>query len=438
MIFILIFQVEGFDRDLGFNGDLLYVISDGDYDSVFKLDTISGELFVDGALDREHTSDYLLNITVQDQGSPSPKFASKLLHIIVTDVNDNAPQFLKSTFSFFFPENTPKGTPVVTLNATDPDIGVQGEVTYYLEPSASSSHFNLDSRSGTLSLALSLDRESQEFYDLTVKAQDNDPNLPLASYAHVRVRVLDVNDVEPQFSSKTYQIKAREDLPIGTVVGSVQAHDPDLYQGGFVKYNLKHDDHHQFMIDDVSGVIRLKKRLNFEAKQLYNLTVKATDEGSPPLTSFASVYIKVLDVNENQHPPRFDRFFVKTAVPENMPINSLVATVTAKDADAVRMVDSEDAKISYSIKGGSGIGDFFIDDKGHIKTLTVLDRELQGSFWLSIIAQDHGTAPLASRLDVFIKVLDMNDNVPMTVKPVYHVEVSENSKPWTPIVQVQG
>ena len=82
-IFILIFQVEGFDRDLGFNGDLLYVISDGDYDSVFKLDTISGELFVDGPLDREHTSDYLLNITVQDQGSPSPKFASKLLHIIV-------------------------------------------------------------------------------------------------------------------------------------------------------------------------------------------------------------------------------------------------------------------------------------------------------------------------------------------------------------------
>ena len=437
-IFILIFQVEGFDRDLGFNGDLLYVISDGDYDSVFKLDTISGELFVDGELDRERTSDYLLNITVQDQGSPSPKFASKLLHIIVTDVNDNAPQFLKSTFSFFFPENTPKGTPVVKLNASDPDIGVQGEVTYYLEPTSSSSHFHLDSVSGTLSLAKPLDRESQEFYDMTVKAEDNDPDLPLASYAHVRVRVLDVNDVEPQFSSKTYHIKAREDLPIGTVVGSVQAYDPDLYQGGFVKYSLKHDDHHQFMIDDASGVIRLKKRLNFEAKQLYNLTVKATDEGSPPLTSFASVYIKVLDVNENQHPPRFDRFFVKTAVPENMPINSLVATVTAKDADAVRMVDSEDAKISYSIKGGSGIGDFFIDDKGRIKTLTVLDRELQESFWLSIIAQDHGTAPLASRLDVFIKVLDMNDNVPMTIKPVYHVEVRENSKPWTPIVQLEA
>ena len=116
--------MEGFDRDLGFNGDLLYVISDGDYDSAFKLDTLTGELFVDGPLDREKTSDYLLNITVQDQGSPRPKFVSKLLHVrshilktvelfiivkkshfhsnfqvIVIDANDNAPQFLKSTFS---------------------------------------------------------------------------------------------------------------------------------------------------------------------------------------------------------------------------------------------------------------------------------------------------------------------------------------------------
>ena len=79
--FCFYFQVEGFDRDLGFNGDLLYVISDGDYDSAFKLDTLTGELFVDGPLDREKTSDYLLNITVQDQGSPRPKFVSKLLHV---------------------------------------------------------------------------------------------------------------------------------------------------------------------------------------------------------------------------------------------------------------------------------------------------------------------------------------------------------------------
>ena len=60
--------MHGHDRDHGFNGELLYVISNGDYDSVFKIDTLTGDLYIDAALDREKTSDYLLNITVQDQG----------------------------------------------------------------------------------------------------------------------------------------------------------------------------------------------------------------------------------------------------------------------------------------------------------------------------------------------------------------------------------
>ena len=233
------FQVNGYDRDLGFNGDLLYVISNGDFDSVFKIDTLTGELFVDAQLDRETTTDYLLNITVQDQGSPRSKAVSKLLHIIIEDVNDNAPQFLKSSFSFFFPENTPKGTPVITLNASDPDLGLNGEIKYNLEPSDSSEDFQLNSQTGLLSVASELDRETKEFYDLTIKAEDSagpiNGQLPLASYAMVRVRVLDVNDVEPQFTSKIYKLKAREDLPLGTVIGSVQALDPDLYQGGNVK-----------------------------------------------------------------------------------------------------------------------------------------------------------------------------------------------------------
>ena len=227
--------MHGHDRDHGFNGELLYVISNGDYDSVFKIDTLTGDLYIDAALDREKTSDYLLNITVQDQGAPVIKSSSSLLHIIVEDVNDNAPQFIKSTFSFFFPENTPKGTPVVTLNATDPDLGLNGQVTYFLESSHAAQDFSLNPLTGLLTVASALDREAKEFYDLTVKAVDSDPVLPLASYAVVRVRVLDVNDVEPQFTTQTYKFKAREDLPLGTVIGSVEAFDPDLYQGGLLK-----------------------------------------------------------------------------------------------------------------------------------------------------------------------------------------------------------
>ena len=113
------------------------------------------------------------------------------------------------------------------------------------------------------------------------------------------------------------------------------------------QYSLKHHnspDDNQFSIDEISGTLRIKKRLDFESKQLYNLTVKATDEGSPPLTSFATVLVEVLDVNENQHPPRFETFFLETAVPENMPIGSLVTSVQAHDLDI-------GDKVSYTIKG---------------------------------------------------------------------------------------
>ena len=153
MTICYLLQVKAHDRDLGFNGDLLYVISDGDDESVFKLDTITGELRVDNYLDRETKTDYYLNITVYDQGFPQ-KSASRHLHVIVKDVNDNPPIFIKSAFSFFFPENTPIGTPVVTLTAHDLDEGINGEIKYSLV--TDTQDFMLDADTGLLTVAQSL------------------------------------------------------------------------------------------------------------------------------------------------------------------------------------------------------------------------------------------------------------------------------------------
>ena len=85
--------MQAHDRDLGFNGYLLYVISNGDDESSFKLDTETGELRVDNYLDRETKTDYYLNITVYDQGRPQ-KSSSQQVHVIVKDVNDNPPVFV--------------------------------------------------------------------------------------------------------------------------------------------------------------------------------------------------------------------------------------------------------------------------------------------------------------------------------------------------------
>lgn len=80
-----------------------------------------------------------------------------------------------------------------------------------------------------------------------------------------------------------------------------------MLQGGKIKYSLvqKEREEKHFEIDDQSGTVRISSRLDYELKQLYNLTVKATDEGSPALSSLAYFVIEVIDVNENLHPPRY-------------------------------------------------------------------------------------------------------------------------------------
>ena len=97
------------------------------------------------------------------------------------------------------------------------------------------------------------------------------------------------------------------------------------------------------------------------------------------------------------------------------------------------------AKISYSIRGGDGLGTFYIDNEdGSIKTLVPLDREGKQHYWLAVYAQDHGAAPLFSRLDVYVEVLNENDNVPLTSRPVYYPKIAENSKPFTPVITLHA
>ena len=422
-----------FDRDLGFNGDLLFVISDGDPESVFKIDTESGVLTIDSKLDRETKAEYMINITVFDQGVPQ-KSASRLLHIIVEDENDHAPVFFKSAFSFFFPENTLPNTSVVTLNATDADEGIFGEVSYRLE--TETQDFRMDEKTGLLMVNQMLDRETKEYYDLRIRAMDGDPITPKSSFATVRVRVLDVNDVRPTFSAENYVVKVREDLPVGSVAGMVDASDPDLYQGGKVRFSIisrENQDNQDFHIDEISGVVRVGRQLDYETRQFYNLTIKATDEGSPPLSSLANFLVEVVDVNENRRAPTFGNLFHRTAVPENRPIGSLVSAVTAIDPD-----EGEDGHISYTIRGGDGLGHFYIDDEGNIKTLAVLDRESKSFYWLEIYAVDGGAVPLSTKLYVYVEVLNQNDNVPLTEKPIYFAAVKENSKPFSHILTINS
>lgn len=352
------------DRDLGYNGKLIFGISAGDRDSVFRLDPDTGDLNVISHLDRERENEYFLNVSVYDLGKPQ-KSASRMLPVTVLDVNDNAPKFEKTLASFKISENALNGTNVFRANATDADLGENARVTYSL--ATETKDFKVDPITGVLSVFGKLDRERQELYELYIRASDNGGTTtnepPLHSEALVRVTVDDVNDNPPKFALPSYTVKIREDVPTWSVVAVVSATDPDEGPGGVVEYFLSDtimDGEGYFKVDRVSGTIRTAQPLDFEERQVHSLSIIARDRGEPPMSVETTVIVEVVDVNENLHTPMFDDFVVSATVFENQPVGTLVTTVNATDADAV----GGDSRISYSIRGGDGIGIFSIDDQG--------------------------------------------------------------------------
>lgn len=355
-------KLKARDRDLGYNGKLVFGISGGDEDSVFCVDMDGGDLKIIGYLDRERRDEYLLNVSVYDLGKPQ-KSASRILPITVLDVNDNAPKFEKTLASFRLTENALNGTEIFRANATDADLGDNAKVTYSLV--TDTRDFIVDKTTGVLMVANNLDRERQDLYELKIRATDgggrgaNYP--PLYSEAVVRISIDDINDNPPKFSLPSYNVKVREDIPKGSVVAVVTAADADLGPEGEVFYSSEDvDSDGSFKIDSLSGTIRTTKLLDFEERQVHSLIVFANDRGNPSLSSEVSVTINVIDVNENMYAPQFSDFVLSGAVMENRPIGTVVMQINATDHDP----PGEDSRVEYSIRGGDGIGIFSIDNKG--------------------------------------------------------------------------
>uniref|UniRef100_A0A8C1ZC87 FAT atypical cadherin 3a n=1 Tax=Cyprinus carpio TaxID=7962 RepID=A0A8C1ZC87_CYPCA len=429
-----VFEVKAFDGDTGFNGQLLYAIADGNTDSCFTIGILNGVISIFLPLDRERTDRYLLNITLYDLGQPQ-RSSWRLLTVYIADANDNAPQFLQDGgYQARIPENTPIGTEVIQVEATDKDQGLNGEIQYSLL--TSTSQFGINSSSGIVYVAGQLDREFVPFFILKVEARDRAERVAQQfSVTTLKIYLEDVNDCPPAFIPSVVSARALEDLPVGTVIAWLDTQDPDLGLGGQVRYSLANDYDGRFEVDKTSGAIRLTKELDFETQQFFNLTVRAKDKGRPvSLLSVSFVELEVVDVNENLYAPYFSNFAMNGSVKESVRIGTSVLQVSARDDDTGR-----DGEVQYSIRDGSGLGRFTIDEEtGVIYTTDLLDRETQDSYWLTVYATDLGVVPQSAALQVYIQVEDVNDNAPLTSEPMYHATIPENSPKDQSIIQIQA
>lgn len=352
-----VYKVNAYDSDAGFNGQIVYSISSGNTDSCFTIDMETGLMTVFMPLDREKRDRYVLNVTIYDLGLPS-KSAWHLLTVHIQDANDNAPLFLQNRgYTVVIPENTAIGKEVIQVGATDKDLGANGEILYSIL--TRTTYFGINSTNGVVHVAGQLDREFVSTFSLKIEARDMaEPGRQKFTVTTLKVILNDVNDCPPRFIPSVYKARAREDLPVGTVVAWLETQDPDLGLGGQVRFSLASDYSGWFEIDKASGVIRLMKELDYESQQFYNLTVKAKDKGKPvSLLSVTFVEIEVVDVNENLQAPYFTNFALTGLVKENSSIGTTVIQVSANDEDS-----GKDGEIQYSIHDGTGLGLFAIDE----------------------------------------------------------------------------
>ncbi|XP_018431771.1 PREDICTED: protocadherin-20-like [Nanorana parkeri] len=278
-------RVSASDADSGPNGELSYYLEQED-SNVFSINSTNGVLKALVSFDREKNPSYSVRIIVTDHGLPS-KNDSCLIVISILDQNDNAPIYSSQEFVFYIPENLPRGGNVGIINVTDADIGLNGDFSVSSLNETSLFSFNHDT---ILRSRGSFDYEKERMYELWVEAKDKG-SPSLSSRAKVLVFLLDVNDNAPLIvlpESNFSYVLVPPDTSKGSPVTKVHAVDYDAGMNGAITYSEFGEmspNADLFKVDKHSGNITLKESIREHQCGLYQLLVKASDQGFPEALS---------------------------------------------------------------------------------------------------------------------------------------------------------
>uniref|UniRef100_A0A8C6M1U7 Cadherin domain-containing protein n=1 Tax=Nothobranchius furzeri TaxID=105023 RepID=A0A8C6M1U7_NOTFU len=414
---------EAHDADIGDNAVQGYSLQQNDY---FKLNVKSkgagrkySELVLEKELDREEKKEVILLLTALDGGSPQ-RSGTVVIHVTVLDANDNAPVFSQAVYKASLPENSPLDTVVLTVTAADADEGVNGEVIYGFDHvSDENQMFSLHPKTGEVKVAGAIDYEKESKYEMQISAKDG---LGLASHASVLVEIIDVNDNPPVIYLKSLSNPVPENAPPGTEVGIINVQDRDSEknrQVGIINVRCSIQQNVPFkLVPSIKNYYSLVTtgQLDRELVSDYNITISATDEGSPPLSSSKTVQLSVADINDN--PPVFEEQSYSAYVSENNKPGSTLCSVSARDPDW-----RQNGTVIYSLLpaevNGASVSSYLSvnGDTGVIHAVRSFDYEQLRSFKVHVMARDNGSPPLSSNVTVSVFVSDVNDNSPQILYP---------------------
>lgn len=447
----VVINLHATDPDQGANGEVVYSLSKHaplDVQRLFSVDPQTGAVVLNGLLDFEEKRSFEVDIQAKDRGHNAIPSHCKM-QVRVQDVNDNAPR-IHITWT---PPDSPEATVsegalnetfLALVMVSDADSGPNGKVQVQIQ--TGSGRFRLKQIHGDNYIIVtngSLDREQQMKYNITLLAQDS--GVPsLSCVRHLTVHVLDENDNAPIFSKTHYTGVFNENNAPGFHVLTLEAHDVDLDLGGRVSYSIRESNEiwtptASFSVHPNSGAIIAQQSLDYEESPTYSFIVEAVDHGYPPMTSSATVIIRIEDINDNYPiieeplpkkgiavvnvPVNAERGEIVTELNDNIPgtIHSLsnhssqfklegflATTILASDSDS-----GLNGKLQFKIIAGNPSRLFWLDETtGQLYINTTNATELIGKAFKVVIAvSDMGTPPLVTQTTLEVTFINLRDHL---------------------------
>lgn len=397
-----VLDVRAADADSDANAQISYSLIAGHVDK-FAIDSRKGTITTLDVFDYER--EQIFDVTVKASNTGGHTLFS-VAHVVIqiSDVNESTPTFGKKQYRFSVFKNVPVGTRIGKVTATDDDRGSEGQVFYLMFGQNKHMGFEINKLSGEIYTSGSLRKQGNSHIVLKVLAKNSGVITGMdVDETLVHISVIDVNDA-PIFTSALHLAHVTEDSPLGTSVITVSALDQGstLDWNGFLFSIENGNSDFSFAVDPSSGVISVNSQLDREMLSVHNLTVTATDNGSPPATGTSIVIVTIDDVNDNA--PKLT--FTEAQVKENQPQGTIVAKLTASDSD----LPPNQGPFTYWLVNPSTDSAFSLTSDGVLFTTRTIDREQTSAYQVLVAVSDAGIPLLSSTTMINIKIVDENDN----------------------------
>ncbi|KAK4881840.1 hypothetical protein RN001_005159 [Aquatica leii] len=442
-----IFQVTATDDDAGVNSEINYYFKKNI--SEFIIENSTGVINISSKLDFDRQRLYNIEIVAVDQGVVSLS-SSAVLSIHVFNVNDKLPYFTPTNQKAEIMKDAKIGTVVHTLTAVDPDVDSTDVLNYeIIEPIVGTTKygelsedlkfrrfFSVDKNTGKVFVNSTLERDAAAVVQLTVRVIDTTAPSLQQGEGILTITIIDINDRPPIFlppwtkERPQYNLQLEEELPVGTIVATFTAVDDD---SPISTYRIFPDNKY-FEINNGTGIVQIKERIDYEKIKKLNFTIFAYDSGIPQLNVSANVFVTILNINDNS--PNFTKNMYNATVEENSPIGTHVITVRADDLD-----DEEYGKITYNLTGehtenfqiNATTGEIYVSNP------LFLDHELLNETVIQVVASDGAPGNLkhTNTVPVYITISDVNDNAPKFNQTSYNATISENLRFNPPFMVLQ-